>query len=192
MSEGGGILSGMCAAEQMRVVAYVGEAEVSASLRASVIECWIDVTNAGGAAGFPFPPVNAEEVAPVVAGILRELHPDRCRLLTAVDQRGLLGWAVLRRGVNPLIAHCGSLHHVQSHPKQRGEGVGSLLVNQARELARDELGLQQLQLAVRAGVGLETFYGRLGWREVGRWPGALRLAADDYRDEVLMHLPLTD
>ena len=37
-------------------------------------------------------------------------------------------------------------------------------------------------------AGLEDFYGRLGWKEIGRWPGALRLASDDDRDEVLMVL----
>lgn len=43
-------------------------------------------------------------------------------------------------------------------------------------LAREELGLEQLHLAVRGGMGLEGFYARLGWREIGRWPGALRMA----------------
>jgi hypothetical protein len=34
-------------------------------------------------------------------------------------------------------------------------------------------------------MGLEAFHRHLGWREVGRWPRALYLAADDARDEVL-------
>jgi hypothetical protein len=50
------------------------------------------------------------------------------------------------------------------------------------------MGLEQLHLAVRGGTGTEQFYGRLGWREVGRWPGALRLARGDDRDEILMIL----
>ena len=50
------------------------------------------------------------------------------------------------------------------------------------------MGLEQLHLAARGGTGLEAFYARLGWREIGRWPNALRLAADDTRDEVLMVL----
>jgi hypothetical protein len=37
-------------------------------------------------------------------------------------------------------------------------------------------------------MGLEDFYSRLGWREVGRWLGALRFGPDDDRDEVLMLL----
>jgi hypothetical protein len=58
----------------------------------------------------------------------------------------------------------------------------------ARQVARQEMGLEQLHLAVRGGTGLEHFYARLGWRETGRWPGALRLAPGDDRDEILMVL----
>lgn len=49
-------------------------------------------------------------------------------------------------------------------------------------------GLQHLRLAARAGVGLENFYGRLGWKEIGRWPGAA--GPGDDRDEILMALTL--
>ncbi|WP_373310989.1 hypothetical protein [Streptomyces alanosinicus] len=52
------------------------------------------------------------------------------------------------------------------------------------------MGPEQLRLAARGGAGLEQFYGRLGWKEIGRWPEALRLAVGDDRDEVLMVLSL--
>lgn len=58
----------------------------------------------------------------------------------------------------------------------------------ARQVARQEMGLEQLRLAARGGMGLERFYARLGWREIGRWPNALRPAPDDDRDEILMLL----
>jgi hypothetical protein len=61
-------------------------------------------------------------------------------------------------------------------------------MHRLREVARDEMGLEQLHLAVRGGMGLEDFYSRLGWRVTGRWPGKLRLAPDDTRDEILMIL----
>lgn len=62
-------------------------------------------------------------------------------------------------------------------------------MHRLRHVARDEMGLEQLHLAARGGgTGLEDFYARLGWREVGRWPGKLRLAPDDTRDEILMIL----
>ncbi|MFE7213498.1 zinc ribbon domain-containing protein [Streptomyces sp. NPDC001698] len=52
--------------------------------------------------------------------------------------------------------------------------------------AAKKMGLEQLHLAARSEVDLEDFYGRIGWKEVGRWPGSLRLAAGDDRDEILI------
>ncbi|MFD3949013.1 GNAT family N-acetyltransferase [Streptomyces albidoflavus] len=83
------------------------------------------------------------------------------------------------------LARC---HHVQTHPELRGRGIGGALMGYVRQVAREELGLEQLHLAARGGAGLEEFYGRLGWRESGRRPGVLRFGPGDDRDEVLMHL----
>ncbi|MFF4613706.1 GNAT family N-acetyltransferase [Streptomyces albidoflavus] len=83
------------------------------------------------------------------------------------------------------LARC---HHVQTHPELRGCGIGGALMGYVRQVAREELGLEQLHLAARGGAGLEEFYGRLGWRESGRRPGVLRFGPGDDRDEVLMHL----
>lgn len=60
------------------------------------------------------------------------------------------------------------------------------------DVARDEMGPERLGLAARAGLGLglEEFYLKLGWVEVGRWPGALRVVPGDDRDEILMSLTL--
>jgi GNAT superfamily N-acetyltransferase len=74
-----------------------------------------------------------------------------------------------------------------THPAHRGRGIGSALMRRLQEIARDEMGLEQLHLEARGG-GLEAFYSRLGWREIGRWPRALRLAPGDDRDEILMVL----
>ncbi|MFF8445413.1 GNAT family N-acetyltransferase [Streptomyces californicus] len=99
-----------------------------------------------------------------------------------------MGWLHLRRDCASLTRHWGSLHHVQADPRVQGRGVGTTLMAEARRIAREEMGLRQLHLAARGGAGLENFYGRLGWKEIGRWPAALRLAGDDYRDEVFMLL----
>jgi ribosomal protein S11 len=53
-----------------------------------------------------------------------------------------------------------------------------------------KLGLEALQVTVRGGTGREAFYQRLGYREVGRLPGALRVDAGDDRDEIVLWLPL--
>lgn len=160
--------------------------DISDVVREALIGCWLDVSNAGGAVGFPFPPVLEGEVSSALDAIVGRLDPATCRLVMALDGDALVGWFVIRRDGFALISHWGTLHHVQSRPDRRGEGVGSALVEEAHRIARDELGLEQLHLAARAGMGLESFYERLGWEEVGRWPGALRLAPGDDRDEVLM------
>jgi GNAT superfamily N-acetyltransferase len=163
-------------------------ARVGPDLRRQLVGCWTAVTNAGGAAGFPFPPVSADEVAAVMDGIVAELDPGRCHLVTASLGQELAGWVLLRRDPYRLVRHWGTVHHLQTHPAHRGRGIGSALMTELRALARDGLGLEQLRLAARGGEGLETFYARLGWREAGRWPAALRFAPDDTRDEVLMVL----
>ncbi|MFE2940121.1 GNAT family N-acetyltransferase [Streptomyces sp. NPDC059255] len=162
--------------------------DVHPELRQELIDCWIAVTNAGGAAGFPFPPVGADDVVPVADKLLGRLDPQQSRLLIARSDNVLAGWVVLNRDPYRLVGHWGTVHHLQTHPHWRGRGIGVALVHELRKIARDELGLEQLHLAARGGEGLENFYERLGWREVGRWPGALRLAPDDTRDEVLMVL----
>ncbi|MFE7212452.1 GNAT family N-acetyltransferase [Streptomyces sp. NPDC057611] len=162
--------------------------DVTPQLRRALTECWVEVTNAGDAAGFPFPPVDVATVASVLDGIINLLSPDTSRLLTASVDGELSGWLNVRRDRFELVAHWGTLHHVQTRTAIRGHGVGRALMNEVRRIAREEMGLEQLHLAARGDVGLEDFYGRLGWKEVGRWPGALRLAPSDDRDEILMIL----
>ncbi|MFI5773655.1 GNAT family N-acetyltransferase [Streptomyces sp. NPDC051658] len=162
--------------------------DLTPELRRSLADCWVEVSNAGGAAGFPFLPVDPEAVAAAADQIIRSLDPQHSRLLLVHIGDSLAGWMNLRRSSDLLVAHWGTVHHVQTRPAVRGQGLGASLMHRAREIARDEMGLEQLHLAARGGVGLEDFYGRLGWKEIGRWPGALRLTPGDDRDEVLMLL----
>ena len=99
----------------------------------------------------------------------------------------MAGWLNLSRHRNPLVPHWGEVTRVQTHPDFRGRGIGGALMEHVRQVARDEMGLEQLRLTARGGEGLEQFYARLGWKEVGRWPNALRFDYGD-RDEVLMLL----
>ena len=62
------------------------------AVRQELTACWVAVTNAGGAAGFPFSPVNASDVAPGLARI----------------NGALAGWVVLSRDPSPLVAHWGT------------------------------------------------------------------------------------
>jgi GNAT superfamily N-acetyltransferase len=174
--------------DDLEIVQLSRPSEADQELRQELIACWVAVTNAGGAAGFPFPPVDVGHVAPVVDALAGRLDPDRSRILVARICDSLAGWVALSRDANPLIAHWGVVSHLQTQLAHRNEGIGSALMRRLREVARDEMRLEQLHLAVRGGIGLEAFYSRLGWQVVGRWPGKLRLAPDDTRDEVLMIL----
>jgi GNAT superfamily N-acetyltransferase len=162
--------------------------DVQPAVRRELTACWVAVTNAGGAAGFPFPPVDAGVVAPAVDRLADGLDPDRSRILLARIDGALAGWVSLSRDTDPLIAHWGTVRHLQTKLAYRERGVASALMRRLRHIAREEMDLEQLHLAARGGTGLEDFYGRLGWREAGRWPGKLRLAPGDTRDEILMIL----
>src|SRR6202046_720206 len=65
--------------------------EVSAGLRRELIDCWITVSNAGGAAGFPFPPVDEAMVAPGADQLIASLSPGGSRLLLALAGNALAG-----------------------------------------------------------------------------------------------------
>lgn len=149
--------------------------------------CWMTVANSGGAVGFAFPPVTLDEVAPVAEELVAGLDPGHSRLLLARVDGLLAGWLNLSRYRGPLVQHWGEVKRVQTHPDFRDRGIGRALMQRVRQVARDEMSLEQLRLAARGGEGLEQFYGRLGWKETGRWPGALRFPHGD-RDEVLMLL----
>ncbi|MFD8410785.1 GNAT family N-acetyltransferase [Streptomyces sp. NPDC059650] len=177
----------------VQLVQLTTPAGVPPATARQLTDCWTAVVNAGGAViahELPMPPVSATEVAPAVDRLVHSLDPLRCRILLAVDGESLSGWLVLRHDPHPLVAHCGVVNHLQTLPGLRGRGVGSALMTGVAAIARDELGLERLQLSARSGCGLEGFYRRLGWVEVGRWPGALRVAPGDDRDDVLMSLAL--
>lgn len=162
-------------------------------VRAELVSCWTAVLNAGGAvvaAGLPMPPVEDVHVAPEVDRLAEQLRPERLRILTARAGSTLAGWLVVVRDQHPLVTHVGTVHHVQTRPEYQGRGIGARLMRYAAAVAREEMALEQLHLSARSGLGLEDFYARLGWKEIGRWPGALRIAPGDDRDDVLMHLTL--
>jgi GNAT superfamily N-acetyltransferase len=97
--------------------------------------------------------------------------------------------AFLGLNAHRLMRHWGWLHTVMVDPALHRTGAGSELVREAVRLGRD-LGLEGLRLSYRDGLGLGRFYGSLGFREIGRVPGGLRIGAAGDRDSVEMWLPL--
>jgi hypothetical protein len=94
---------------------YVDPAQVGAGLRQDIIDCWIMVSNGGGAAGFPFPPVDASIVAPVADDLITGPSPDS-RLIAARVGGTLAGWVHLHRHPDPPVAHWGTISHLQTLP----------------------------------------------------------------------------
>ena len=158
------------------------ESTVDPELRAQLLSCWTDVSNAGGAVGF-VAPVTAEEVAPVLDAVVERVQQGReVVALLRVDGE-VAGFAVLSLSLSPLRRHWATVLRVQVHPSRQGGGLGRVLMTGVHDIAR-ERGLEFLHLTVRGGTGLEAFYQGLGYREFGRMPGAVRVAPGDDRDEI--------
>ncbi len=163
---------------------------VPTSTLSRLARCWQEVSNAGGAVGFPFPPVELEEVLARTKELVSSLDPILKRLLIATIDDDMAGWLVLSGNRDPLTSHWALVERVQTDLSFRGLGVGRALMEEVARAAARDLRLKSLHIEVRGGAGLEGFYTRLGWSEVGRWPGSLRFGDGDYRDNVLMALSL--
>ena len=149
---------------------------------------WTVVTKAGGAVGFvPDSPqshvrVEAEETAAAIAS---------GEMLACVVRDGgaLVGMVCLRPRRGERFVHCGDVIRLMLHPRWQGRGLGPALLAAAVEQAR-ELGLELLMLSARGGTELPAWYRRLGWTEVGVFPGVLRLGPGDDRAEHWFQLRL--
>ncbi|PYI69735.1 GNAT family N-acetyltransferase [Arthrobacter livingstonensis] len=164
-------------------------AMVGPVVREQILECWRDVSNAGGAVGFPFPPVSGDQVLCSIESMVQSLENPASQLLLASIEGELAGWLLLAGNSNELTAHWARVLRVQTALGFRKCGVGRALMGEVARAATEDLALDQLHLELRSGLGLEDFYMSCGWQEVGRWPAALRLPEGD-RDEVLMALSL--
>lgn len=168
---------------------FVLDPELTPALRAHLVDLWVDVTNAGGAVGF-VAPVTAADVRPTAKETFADLTEGPDRLLVGYEGDRLVGILIIGDNRFHLKAHWRVLKRVMVHPDTQGRGYGVALMREAERLGR-ELGVEALHVTIRDGLGLDSFYGRLGYREVGRLPRALRLTPDDDRDEVFMWLDLT-
>ncbi len=159
------------------------------SLLDGVERCWFDVSSAGGAVGFPMHPVRRDEVASAARRLAHDVATGSTEVFVAERGDDVVGWVSLRLNSAAVATHWATVERLQCRPDARGLGIGTRLMAALTKHAAGT-GLEHLRLALRAGEGLEAFYGRLGWVEIGRHPGALRLSEGDDRDEVSMLLDL--
>lgn len=167
---------------------FVLDPPLTAALRDQIVDLWVDATNTGGAVGF-VGPVTAEDVRPMAEETFAGVTDGPDRLLIATDRGRLVALLFIVDNRFALKAHWRVLKRVMVLPGSQGRGYGATLMHRAAETGR-EMGLAGLQVTLRDGHGLDAFYAKLGYRAVGRFPGALRVAADDDRDEIVMWLDL--
>ncbi|MGW4303828.1 N-acetyltransferase family protein [Streptomyces sp. NPDC004646] len=163
---------------------------VTPELRDGLLDLWAEVTNAGGAVGF-VAPVTREEIRPELIRTLARLAEGHSRLLVGRDEDGrVAATAFLTFNTHRLMTHWLWLYTVMVHPKHQGRGYGRDLLASAADAARGFDGIEAIRLGCRGGHGLERFYASCGYQEVGRVPGAIRVAPGDHRDDITMLLPL--
>ena len=161
---------------------------LTTALRQQIIRLWLDVSNAGGAVGF-VAPVTVADIVPTAGVAFARLDSGEDRLLLGFAEDTLVAMLIFVRGFK-LTEHWRTVKRVMIHPSTQGKGYGAELMREGERLARD-CGWEGLYLTVRDGLGLERFYSALGYKEVGRLPGTLRVAPGDDRDEILMWLSLS-
>ncbi|WP_033319509.1 GNAT family N-acetyltransferase [Streptomyces yerevanensis] len=161
------------------------------ALRDGLLHLWADVTNTGGAVGF-VPPVTTDAIRPELIKHLAVMNEGRMRLLVGRDEEGAVAaTAFFAFNTHRLMTHWVWLYTVMVHPKHQGKGYGRDLLEAAAEVAGGFEGIEAIRLTCRGGLGLERFYASCGYKEVGRVPGAIRVAPGDDRDDITMLLPLT-
>lgn len=157
---------------------------VDDQLRTDLLACWTDVSNAGGAVGF-VPPVTEDDVAPLLERLLEGVAAGRSVLALLTVDGATAGFATIVSSAGPLRRHWATVLRVQVHPRHQGRGLGRVLMGGVHDIAR-ERGLEFLSLTARGGTGVDAFYRRLGYVEVGRLPGAIRVADGDDREEIFL------
>lgn len=170
---------------------YELDPPLTRELEDGVTTLWTRVVNAGGAVGF-VGPVTPDDVRGEVLGYFADIGEGHTRQLVGFDARGeVKATAYLVLNPRRLMRHWVWLYTVMVHPDLQGRDVGRELMDAAERAARGLEGVRAIRLTCRGGVGLERFYEARGYQEVGRVPGAIKVAEGDFRDDVTMWLTLT-
>lgn len=153
--------------------------------REAMLRMWVAVNDAGGAVGFVSGATEAD-VAPVLDRYATRMEEGDTVCVALNSPLGrLLGFGFLVGSTGVLMAHSATLERIMTDPERRGTNFGALLMAGLHRAARE----RDVELAIldyRGGTGLGEFYTRYGYTEVGRVPGAIRVAPGDDRDGVIM------
>lgn len=154
--------------------------------RDEVLDLWCRVNDADGSVGF-LPGAPREKVEAALAVHEGQLASGQAVLgeLRAPDHR-LLGLAWWVASPTSMRAHGLWLYRLMVDPGLHGRNLGRILLAGMHAIARAMDGVEMTTLDYRSGNGLGDFYTRCGYTEVGRIPGAIRVAPGDDRDDVLV------
>lgn len=166
-------------------LSFALDPQLDAALVDRLENIWLDVGNAGGSVGTPLP-ATKNDVKVLSDKAFRSVSEGDDHIVVAYLDGEPVGFAFLTHNPGPLFTHWAIVKRLQVHPSLQGKGIGSALMAKITEIARNELGLEQLQLTVRGGTGTESFYERFGYEVVGRIPGAIRVTPGDDRDMIYM------
>ncbi|KAA1422184.1 GNAT family N-acetyltransferase [Mumia zhuanghuii] len=168
---------------------FVVDPPLTPALRDGLLRTWTAASNAGGAIGF-VPPVTEDDVEPTLDLQLAAVARGRMRLLVGFDGDEVRAAGFVERNTHRLMQHWVWAKTVMVHPEAQGRGAGFALMLAIAGLARSMPGTEAIRLSCRGGLGLEDFYARCGYKEVGRVPGAIRVGPGDDRDDITMLLTL--
>lgn len=159
---------------------------ITPQLRDGLVELWKDVTDAGGAVGF-VPPADTEAIRAELLRHLVAMAEGRTRLFVGHDASGdLAATAFITLNTHRLMRHWCWLYTVMVHPRHQGKGYGRALLAGVADAVRTLPGMTGIRLTCRGGTGLADFYASCGYKEVGRVPGAIKVAEGDFRDDITM------
>lgn len=150
----------------------------------ALVALWHRVVEAGGAVGF-LPGASRGEVAATARDHLAHVAAGRDDLVVAFDDAVPVALGFLVTIEHPLRAHLGIVMRLLRDPLRTGDGLGARVLTALEGAARDR-GLALLTLTVRGGTGREAYYLAHGFRLDARVPDRLRVADDQYVDELLM------
>lgn len=153
--------------------------------REAMLAMWVAANDAGGSVGF-VPGAAPDDVAPVLDGYADRLASGDTVCVALNSPFGdLLGFGFVVGSTGMLMAHSATFERIMTDPARRGTNHGALLMAGLHRAAR-ERGIELVTLDYRGGTGLGEFYTRYGYTQVGRVPGAVRVAPGDDRDGVIM------
>lgn len=136
------------------------------------------VTVADGATGFTAT-IEVEALTQWAQSVINDVsaRPRLRHLLTLGAAHELVGAAILRPSSVPTRVHTCELEWLLVDPQAQRDGLGATLL-EASEAHASALGVTHLELRTRADDDLVRFFTQRGWRDRGRWPGAVQPRAE--------------